>query len=98
MDPAIEAARIEAGRIGAPATEREMPSLLRKEVRLLGDILGRVIEEAGGPDLLADVDRLREATITLRGKESDENRAAVLSIVEGFDLDRAESVARAFTI
>ena len=30
----------------------EMPGALRRDVRLLGRLLGRVLEEAGGPGLL----------------------------------------------
>ena len=51
----------------APRQERgaEMPVPLRRDVRLLGSLLGQVLEEAGGPELLADVERLRHATIAL---------------------------------
>ncbi len=71
---------------------------LRREVRLLGTVLGRVLEEAGGPELLADVERLRRATIALRRGPTDARRKHVLGVVAGFDLDRAEEVARAFTV
>src|SRR5690625_6861322 len=43
---------------------QEMPEELRQDVRLLGDLLGRVLSQASGPDLLADVERLRALTIT----------------------------------
>ena len=39
---------------------------MRRDVRLLGDVLGEVISESGGPDLLADVERLRHAVIDAR--------------------------------
>jgi hypothetical protein len=39
---------------------------MRRDVRLLGDILGEVITESDGPDLLADVERLRRAVIEAR--------------------------------
>jgi phosphoenolpyruvate carboxylase len=75
-------------------------------VRLLGGLLGQVLEEAGGPELLADVERLRHATIALREAghrraphpEHDARRREVVELVAGFDLERAEQVARAFTI
>ena len=41
----------------------ELPELMRRDVRLLGDVLGEVISESDGPDLLADVERLRHAVI-----------------------------------
>jgi phosphoenolpyruvate carboxylase len=76
-----------------------MPAPLRRDVRLLGSLLGQVLEEAGGPGLLADVERLRHATIALRGASGEqESRRRVVELVSGFDLDRAEEVARAFTV
>ncbi|HEY6706896.1 MAG TPA: phosphoenolpyruvate carboxylase, partial [Actinomycetota bacterium] len=78
----------------------EMPAPLRRDVRLLGRLLGQVLEEAGGPSLLADVERLRRATIALRTADGGRRqaRAQVAELVAGFDLDRAELVARAFTV
>jgi phosphoenolpyruvate carboxylase len=85
----------------------EMPAPLRRDVRLLGQLLGRVLVEAGGPELLEDVERVRRATIDLRrgavapGSADGDRRAAraeVVELVAGFDLDRAELVARAFTV
>ncbi|HEV2825076.1 MAG TPA: phosphoenolpyruvate carboxylase, partial [Actinomycetota bacterium] len=77
-----------------------MPAPLRRDVRLLGRLLGQVLEEAGGPELLADVERLRRATIELRAADGHrrEARARVVELVASFDLDRAELVARAFTV
>jgi len=78
-----------------------MPAPLRRDVGLLGRLLGRVLEESGGPALLADVERLRHATIALRGAGAGDREAAraeVVELVAGFDLDRAELVARAFTV
>jgi phosphoenolpyruvate carboxylase len=78
-----------------------MPAPLRRDVGLLGRLLGRVLEESGGPALLEDVERLRRATIALRGARGDDREAAraeVVELVAGFDLDRAGLVARAFTV
>jgi phosphoenolpyruvate carboxylase len=88
----------------APVPERRdpaaMPAPLRRDVGLLGRLLGRVLEESGGPALLEDVERLRRATIALRGAHDHREaaRAEVVELVAGFDLDRAELVARAFTV
>src|SRR5437868_1794091 len=74
---------------------------LGPEGRLLGSILGQVLAEAEGPERLADVERLRHATIELRqtrGPRAEELLAGVVAMVDGFDLGRAESVARAFTV
>ena len=76
------------------------PAPLRRDVRLLGRLLGQVLEEAGGPGLLGDVERLRRATIELRAADGHRrrDRARVVELVASFDLDRAELVARAFTV
>src|SRR5580704_8241925 len=75
---------------------------MRRDVRLLGDILGEVISESEGHDLLADVERLRHAAIAARrgpgehaDQQADENIAA---LVASWPLDRADAVARAFTV
>jgi phosphoenolpyruvate carboxylase len=78
--------------------EEGIPPALRRDVSLLGHTLGKVLEEAGGPELLADVERLRRATINLRDDPTHDRRRVAIDIVAGFDLDRAEAVARAFTI
>src|SRR6266704_6775429 len=39
---------------------------MRRDVRLLGDLLGEVLRESGGQDLLDDVERLRHAVIAAR--------------------------------
>ncbi len=72
---------------------------MRRDVRLLGDILGQVISESGGQDLLDDVERLRHAVIAARrsaaGEQADDDIAA---LVASWPLDRADAVARAFTV
>ncbi len=80
--------------------EREQtPATLRRDVRLLGSVLGQVLVEAEGPELLADVERLRLAAIELRTTTDRQTQLErVVGIVASFDLDRAESVARAFTV
>ena len=75
-----------------------VPAALRREVRLLGGILGEILREHGGPGLLRDVERLRRATIALRAEPTDARRRAVERIVAGFPPERAEEVARAFTV
>ncbi len=49
---------------------------MRRDVRLLGDILGEVIHDSAGPELLADVERLRRAVIQARHSERDAWSAA----------------------
>src|SRR5579871_1589445 len=66
---------------------------LRRDVRLLGDTLGRVLVEQGGEELLEDVERVRRLAREARaGAPLDELRAAV----EALPLPRQASVLRAF--
>src|SRR5215472_16524208 len=73
----------------------EMPEQLRRDVRLLGEVLGQVIVESGGEDLLADVERLRRAVIAAR--DSAEHDREAVRLVSAWPMGRAEEVARAFT-
>ena len=78
----------------------EVPAPLRADVKMLGELLGQVLEEYGGPGLLADVERLRELTIAAHGEDTvAAERAAAESeqLVSSWSLERAEDVARAFT-
>jgi phosphoenolpyruvate carboxylase len=73
-----------------------MPEPLRRDVRLLGAMLGDGLVEFGGQELLDDVERLRHAVIgARRGEVGIEDVAA---LVDGWSLERAEQVARAFTV
>jgi phosphoenolpyruvate carboxylase len=80
----------------------ELPVPLRRDVRLLGDLLGEVIRESGGQDLLDDVERLRRAVIAARekppGDAADLAGDQIAALVAGWPLARAELVAKAFTI
>ncbi|MGP8001067.1 MAG: phosphoenolpyruvate carboxylase [Streptosporangiaceae bacterium] len=76
---------------------------MRRDVRLLGGILGEVLREAGGQDLLDDTERLRRAVIEARrghaaGPGADRGGDEITALVASWPLDRAELVARAFTV
>ncbi|MGI8328702.1 phosphoenolpyruvate carboxylase [Actinomadura scrupuli] len=73
-----------------------MPEPLRRDVRLLGAMLGDVLVEYRGQDLLDDVERLRHAVIAARRGQMTFDEVSAL--VEGWSLERAELIARAFTV
>ena len=52
--------------MGRDADRQNVPAPMRRDVRLLGDLLGEVLRESGGQDLLDDVERLRRAVIDAR--------------------------------
>jgi phosphoenolpyruvate carboxylase len=90
-----------------PGRERdsaELPDSMRRDVRLLGEVLGEVISESDGPDLLADVERLRHAVIGARSAADRGSAAAtaagdaIAELVSSWSRERAEQVARAFTV
>jgi len=88
--------------VSREADRQELPVPLRRDVRLLGDLLGEVIREAGGQGLLDDVERLRRAVIAARdkpsGDEADLAGDQIAALVASWPLARAELVAKAFTI
>jgi phosphoenolpyruvate carboxylase len=82
---------------------QELPGQMRRDVRLLGEMLGAVLRESGGQDLLDDVERLRQAVIAerrapARADGTDPGGDDIAALVAGWPLDRAELVARAFTV
>ena len=83
---------------------QQLPASLRRDVRLLADLLGEVIRDTGGQDLLDDVEKLRRAVIAARAAAQDTGGGAgpggdgIAALVAGWPLDRAELVAKAFTV
>jgi len=73
----------------------EIPAPLRRDVRLLGELLGQVLREYGRAELLDDVERLRRTVIEAR--EDDDKEREAEELVVAWPLERAEEVARAFT-
>ncbi len=74
---------------------------LRREVKLLGALLGQVLVEQAGMPLLELVERVRRRTIALRRPELDEADRARLAEelgreLDALDLDQLEALVRAF--
>src|SRR5205085_11274251 len=68
---------------------------LRRDVRLLGDLLGRVLVEQEDASLLEDVERVRALARAARaGEPHDELHGAVAEL----PLERQASVLRAFAL
>ena len=75
--------------------ESRADARLRRDVRLLGDLLGRVLVEQEGGQLLEDVEHVRALARAARGgARHDELRAAV----EALPVPRQASVLRAFAL
>jgi phosphoenolpyruvate carboxylase len=68
---------------------------LRRDVRMLGDLLGQVLVEQEDESLLADVERVRALARAARGGASHDDLAAA---VAGLPLERQASVLRAFAL
>jgi len=100
--------------VGRDADRQNVPAPMRRDVRLLGDLLGEVLRESGGQGLLDDVERLRRAVIDARLAESAVPAGAartgaagpgdggaldeIAEMVTAWPLERAEAVAHAFTV
>ncbi|HZC32776.1 MAG TPA: phosphoenolpyruvate carboxylase, partial [Candidatus Bathyarchaeia archaeon] len=71
---------------------------LALEVRLLGSLLGQVIAEQAGRDLLDLVERVRRTTIRLRRGDDPSLRAGLVAELATLEPARAEIVIRAFSL
>jgi phosphoenolpyruvate carboxylase len=83
--------------VGRFEAGQELPEEMRADVRLLGSLLGRVLQESGSEGLFEDVELLRTATIHAYTDETPEAFARAAEIADGFSVHRADEVARAFT-
>ena len=91
---ANEAVRAEPATIGTGRARDP----LGLEIRLLGSLLGQVIAEQAGRDLLDLVERVRRTTIRLRRGDDPSLRAGLVAELAALDPDRAEVVVRAFSL
>jgi len=83
------------------AARFDVPEALRADVRLLGDALGEILREYGGEAMLADVERLRELTIAAHHEDetvAEDAATQAEKLVSSWPVERAEDVARAFTV
>lgn len=73
-------------------------SLLRRDVRFLGNILGDVLVHQGGNELLEIVEKIREMSKTLRTQFDREVYNEIKETIKSFDPDIRHQVIRAFAI
>jgi phosphoenolpyruvate carboxylase len=71
---------------------------LSREVKLLGALLGQVIAEQGGPDLLALVERCRLRSIAFRETGDPEAERALDAELDSLTVEQAEALAGAFSL
>jgi len=78
--------------------EEDLGAPLRRDIRLLGDILGKVIIQEAGPAIFEREEQLRAACKAMRAGSNAQLEARVLAIVRATPLADAEPLIRAFTI
>ena len=71
---------------------------LRRDVRLLGDLLGRVMVEQEGEELLAREEEIRHVSRRARETGDPDVRAELAQAVAALDLDQQTKILRAFTL
>ncbi|REK59984.1 MAG: phosphoenolpyruvate carboxylase [Thermobacillus sp.] len=76
----------------------QVSSLLRRDVRYLGNILGEVLVHQGGQQLLEVVERIREMSKTLRASFDPKLHEEFKQLVESLNPEIRHQVIRAFAI
>lgn len=74
-----------------------MKDKLWNEVRMLGQMLGEVMANLDGPEVLALEEEIRSLSKARRAGDA-EAEGRLLTIIEGLSLDQAWAVCRAFTL
>jgi phosphoenolpyruvate carboxylase len=83
----------------AVAEQRQNPNnALRRDVRMLGNILGEVLVHQGGTELLDTVERIREMSKALRAEFIPELYEEFKQTINALDKDKRHRVIRAFAI
>jgi phosphoenolpyruvate carboxylase len=79
-------------------SSRQPIDRLREDVRLLGELLGDVLAEQGGSELLATVERIRRLAIAFRTRTDPAASGRLSAELARLDDSAALRVARAFTL
>src|SRR5581483_2029172 len=70
---------------------------ISRDIHQLGDLLGTVLREQGGPELLDLVERLRAQTKALRAEPQPEDVARLRRMTAELPVEAADNVTRAFS-
>lgn len=76
----------------------EKVSILKEQVRMVGDLLGEVLCELSGEALYNAVEHLRKGYIQLSQENNEAQRASLMQYIDSLDIDLLEQVIRAFNI
>ena len=77
--------------------EADADKRLRSRVRLFGNLLGSVIREQAGGNVLSSVEYLRKGFISLSKKNSPKRRAYLMQHIDRLDLKTLEQIIRSFS-
>ena len=87
----------------APTDDRAKEAPLRRDVRSLGVLLGRVLVDQAGESVFKTVEQLRRLLIqsrahTARSQSSSDEMQQAANIVQGLSIEQAHRVTKAFAI
>lgn len=71
---------------------------LQEQIRVVGNLLGEVLKEQEGEDVLDAVEYLRRGYISLRHKDDSKKRQQLTSFIEALDPYKLKMITRAFNI
>jgi phosphoenolpyruvate carboxylase len=88
------------GPMAEPITQQrdDADLALRRDVRLLGDVLGRVLVEQEGQELLDEEERIRHLARGARATGDASKRNELRRVVAGLELEQQALVLRAFGV
>lgn len=87
-----------------PSSKTEIPASsvndkpLRRQVKLFGNTLGKILSEQAGQRVFAAVEALRKGHINLRKGEDPAKRRKLARLIESLDPESLSHVVRAFSI
>ncbi|MCL6445177.1 MAG: phosphoenolpyruvate carboxylase [Alicyclobacillus sp.] len=73
-------------------------SALRRDIRILGNLLGEVLISQCGPHVFESVERIRAAAKDLRSDASEVNRAAFRAVIASIPASHRDHVIHAFSV